>query len=850
MAFLEDDDEAFKAALSFVDEFALDEEGAGGSSPSTQLPSAAVIVDPNELRERRRRQVNERRRSMRKAGVYADPNRVRNGERAEISRLREQLEQLQLDLQVLQEREAAPAKESLRRRSDAPSVTTLASRAPSVWQELAMRQRSRRDEAERENIRLRLGVERQRKLAGTLSSLLRRRADLLPYLEHHVVNVLDVHGDMEDFRVLFQHLETAYRGLDAVFTANGLASSALSPSDVHLRESADGRYLECFSHKLLPFDICATTEAIWEHFKGVEKHFGNGSLYAKAANNLDEPYTIVEHFTKELYANTSRADIKVKQVVRRFVGADRDAVIWVARVAPAEIKHKLLRGLTYHLRGYAVTKRSPDSTPSQELSELQQCSLISLDHDASMKLTTTDLYALTNFLVEDDGAFEAALSFLDEFATGACCQDAQVPETDDDSGPARDSAPPRTKRTHQDAGGRHELSGDDKERRRAEFNERRKLLRKAGVYGDANKARNERARAITALREEAGKLQIDLQILQTRQHTNDQRANMKEEDGSALAMSDTGSQVTSLWQGLADQQRRRRQEAERDNVLLRLAVERQRKVANSLTRQMQRRAAQLTNECASLVTSAPSNQNSFHVLDFKGDLEGFRGLFRRLDNAYRNVDNVFMTNGLAGMTISPVDVHVRKGDDGKSLKFASYKVLPFDVRAAAEATWNHFKGVEKHLAYGNLYEKAEKGLDEPYTIIADFKKEVYSNSSRADIKVKQVIRRYVEEDRDIALWVSRAVPIEIKHKILQGLTYHLRGYAVTKRSSESSPDREVSVLQLCYLISLDQDIDVRCDAANLQGLINFLVVTTKQNILAHREQIENALIDRSLSHHK
>ncbi|KAG6610279.1 M96 mating-specific protein family [Phytophthora cinnamomi] len=841
MAFLEDDDEAFKAALSFVDEFALDEEGAGGSSPSTQLPSAAVIVDPNELRERRRRQVNERRRSMRKAGVYADPNRVRNGERAEISRLREQLEQLQLDLQVLQEREATPAKESLRRRSDAPSVTTLASRAPSVWQELAMRQRSRRDEAERENIRLRLGVERQRKLAGTLSSLLRRRADLLtkdcvpltrqPYLEHHVVNVLDVHGDMEDFRVLFQHLETAYRGLDAVFTANGLASSALSPSDVHLRESADGRYLECFSHKLLPFDICATTEAIWEHFKGVEKHFGNGSLYAKAANNLDEPYTIVEHFTKELYANTSRADIKVKQVVRRFVGADRDAVIWVARVAPAEIKHKLLRGLTYHLRGYAVTKRSPDSTPSQELSELQQCSLISLDHDASMKLTTTDLYALTNFLVvnsaqnirahrerienilidqaEDDGAFEAALSFLDEFATGACCQDAQVPETDDDSGPARDSAPPRTKRTRQDAGGRHELSGDDKERRRAEFNERRKLLRKAGVYGDANKARNERARAITALREEAGKLQIDLQILQTRQHTNDQRANMKEEDGK-----------------------------------------RQRKVANSLTRQMQRRAAQLTNECASLVTSAPSNQNSFHVLDFKGDLEGFRGLFRRLDNAYRNVDNVFMTNGLAGMTISPVDVHVRKGDDGKSLKFASYKVLPFDVRAAAEATWNHFKGVEKHLAYGNLYEKAEKGLDEPYTIIADFKKEVYSNSSRADIKVKQVIRRYVEEDRDIALWVSRAVPIEIKHKILQGLTYHLRGYAVTKRSSESSPDREVSVLQLCYLISLDQDIDVRCDAANLQGLINFLVVTTKQNILAHREQIENALIDRSLSHHK
>ncbi|KAG3103002.1 hypothetical protein PC121_g1057 [Phytophthora cactorum] len=95
-----------------------------------------------------------------------------------------------------------------------------------------------------------------------------------------------------------------------------------------------------------------------------------------------------------------------------------------------------------------------------------------------------------------------------------------------------------------------------------------------------------------------------------------------------------------------------------------------RKVANTLQSQMKRRATQLTNECA----------------------------------------------------------------DGKSIEFVSYKVLPFDVFSTAEATWKHFKGVEKHLANGSLYEKAEKGLDEPYTIIADFKKELYANSSRADIK--------------------------------------------------------------------------------------------------------------------
>lgn len=107
----EDDEEAFRAALSFVDEFVLDEDVTGGSSSSEQLPgtasmqprsSASVVVDPNELKQRRRQQINERRRLLRKAGVYADPNRARNGQRAEIACLREQLEKLQLDLQVLQ----------------------------------------------------------------------------------------------------------------------------------------------------------------------------------------------------------------------------------------------------------------------------------------------------------------------------------------------------------------------------------------------------------------------------------------------------------------------------------------------------------------------------------------------------------------------------------------------------------------------------------------------------------------------------------------------------------------------------------------------------------------------------
>eukprot|EP00644_Phytophthora_capsici_P005808 jgi/Phyca11/558845/estExt2_Genewise1.C_PHYCAscaffold_20625 len=272
---------------------------------------------------------------------------------------------------------------------------------------MAMRQRQRRQEAERDNIRLKLVVKRQQQVAQTLGALVRRRAlqvskectDLTTQssLTHHVVNISDIEGDMEDFRFLFQRMETAYRGLEELFAANGLANADLPLDEIYLRESVCGGYFECFSRKVLPFELRATTEAVWEHFKGTEKHFGNGSLYTKAAKDLDEPYTIIENFTKELYSNSSRADIMVKQVVRRYVERDRDVVVWVARVVPAQVKHKMLRGLTYNLRGYAVTTRS--QAAGKEVSMLQQCSHISFDKDPDARGKPTNLDALMNFLV-------------------------------------------------------------------------------------------------------------------------------------------------------------------------------------------------------------------------------------------------------------------------------------------------------------------------------------------------------------------------------------------------------------------------------------------------------------------
>ncbi|KAG1703285.1 hypothetical protein DVH05_008194 [Phytophthora capsici] len=383
--------------------------------------------------------------------------------------------------------------------------------------------------------------------------------------------------------------------------------------------------------------------------------------------------------------------------------------------------------------------------------------------------------------MEEVQAFEAVLSFVEEFsfdeeAEGRLYTGLQ--EYPSSNNPV--SRPGRCKQP---------MSNEEKKKRQKEINERRRLLRKAGIYGDSNRVRNERTKEIAVLKEQLEKLKLYLKILKS-QH-------VQEKTNDTAFVARTTSSVPSVWKAQAVRQRRRREETERDNVRLKLAVDRQRKVANNLQNLMQKRASQLTNECASLVDTCCSERNSVNVLDFCGDVEDFRELFFHLDAAYRDVDSVFAANGLTGMTISPHDVHVREGVDSKYLEFSTYKDLPFALHDTTEAAWNHYTGVQKHNGNGSLYQKAAKSLDEPYTVIEDFSKEVYSNTSSADVKVKQIVRRYLEPDRDIVIWVSHCTPAQVKHKLLRGLVYNLRGYCITRRSPLSTPGNEMTQLQMC-----------------------------------------------------
>ena len=128
----------------------------------------------------------------------------------------------------------------------------------------------------------------------------------------------------------------------------------------------------------------------------------------------------------------------------------------------------------------------------------------------------------------------------------------------------------------------------------------------------------------------------------------------------------------------------------------------------------------------------------------------------------------------------------------------------------------------------------------------EFTKEMHSKNARADIKAQQLVRRYMEPGRDIIIWVSVAKPAEIKHKMLRGLTYHLRGYAMTKRSPASTREHEISQLQCVSLISLEPEAEALHGADTVRAVTNFLIVTAAQKMQAHQDCIENALVDKQL----
>ncbi|OWY97804.1 hypothetical protein PHMEG_00031576 [Phytophthora megakarya] len=181
---LEDDSDAFTAALCFVDEFmTAGTDEAALSIALEGFPSALGTspTDPSGLNGAK--MVKKRKGEELSCNKTATPkscktsrsstrNRVRDQERRELLYLREKVADMQQKLQVL-EKTRVPAIAAVQQ----PKVIKQEDEeAPAVWKEMASHQLEQRLKSERENRQLKMVLEGQIKIAKSLEKLLQARA--------------------------------------------------------------------------------------------------------------------------------------------------------------------------------------------------------------------------------------------------------------------------------------------------------------------------------------------------------------------------------------------------------------------------------------------------------------------------------------------------------------------------------------------------------------------------------------------------------------------------------------------------------------------------------------------------
>ncbi|GAB9475999.1 hypothetical protein Gpo141_00013074 [Globisporangium polare] len=325
-----------------------------------------------------------------KKPITWDPNKARNERKGELMYLRKQVVDLQHQLDNIKTKKPRLATSS-QVHPCPPSSQQIAPRARStssqpnsavanVWKAVADRQREERVKSERENIRLKLVLEGQLKIAKSLEEMLNKTITPSKKAEEcvngkkltHVYPPTADRSDYATFEELLAGVDEAYSEIDAVFEANGLAKCETMHSDAKMRlNGSNGIYLEVFRGKVLPFETHATSEAVWHHFANPTERRPYRHFYEKSEAVGATEDSLVENFNMVLHANRTSAIFRVKRILRRYVEEDRIVVVWWAFIDPIELSEEPLTGVRFLEKGYILIKK-PTSVDG-DFSLLQSC---------------------------------------------------------------------------------------------------------------------------------------------------------------------------------------------------------------------------------------------------------------------------------------------------------------------------------------------------------------------------------------------------------------------------------------------------------------------------------------------
>ncbi|KAE9177059.1 hypothetical protein PF004_g25887 [Phytophthora fragariae] len=306
----------------------------------------------------------------------------------------------------------------------------------------------------------------------------------------------------------------------------------------------------------------------------------------------------------------------------------------------------------------------------------------------------------------------------------------------------------------------------------------------------------------------------------------------------------SGFRAPDVWKEMASHQLEQRLKSERENRRLKAVLEGQIKIGKNLAKLLE--ATSTTQPMESCL------QRTRRMHTSAPDRTGpgiFAELMAGVDESYREVDDVFRANGLGEMESSFSDAKMRVGPDGVYMEIFANKVLPFDVVSSGTAAWELFAKSMERMPFRFFYQKDPQNLETTDdTIVESFGMELHANGTQADFRVKQSLRRYVEEDRVVIVWRSFIDPVEFSGAPLRGAEFREKGYIVVRRPRGMAEN--FALLQTCYLIHPETPVhSLSEDGAITGSLTDFVLSGTAANIAAGHQMIENILFNEATKTH-
>ncbi|KAJ8557031.1 hypothetical protein ON010_g8933 [Phytophthora cinnamomi] len=367
------------------------------------------------------------------------------------------------------------------------------------------------------------------------------------------------------------------------------------------------------------------------------------------------------------------------------------------------------------------------------------------------------------------------------------------------------------------------------------------------------RARNDRFDEVEFLRNKVQQMEDELRALRLQHLDNMVPVPVSSAPATTLAFSSQafGFPVSSpeapvappIWD-LAARQQRWRERAVRENTRLRMVLDTQASLARSMEAELGKRIReQLTGRIrypGDFVGMAVQERGP----DFALETETAESLRRGLDTAFDELDAVFDANGLNRLETLSTDARIREGAGGMYLDIFANKLLPFDFETAATATWNHYRGVERRR--GNLYQNLtqDEGTDAD-TVMEVVAMKFTGKSTNAEFRVKQALRRYDEEDRQVVVWVSKAEAVEQPASAYTNFAFVDKGYVVVERPASPEQVHSSTKLQICCLISPQMARGCILDVATAGAFTEFVLSVMVASITATQELVEGMLVEEA-----